>query len=557
MPQIINHTGLSDDQIIPGIVRELAKWSEGMGAGSGSIGFKRPSMFNRQQYVAPDSPYSQFIVAREAVRNDNIVSGVCEVTSALTFQGMKWEGTDPDETDVFNQISRDLDLDNFSRLWFKEDYTYSQAVIGMWWGSKTYKVRGNNVTPAKPVKIPNLEMPLAPIFNPAIDENTGKPVKPKKIKKKKSYNVNVPVGLTFLDPMKVIPVSPTVFGRDRLIWQSSALEMEDIKAVKNGQMYDPILEKFFLDAYVPDRYETIELSRWGCDPNYLIELNPDYVFRIAPTRAPYERFPDHRLKSVFPLLDLKQQLIEADRVALVGQANYILLVKLGTDNAPAHQKELDALQEGMHRLAKVPVLVGDHRLNIEIIVPDQQYSLDGARYDVLDDRILHRCLGAHNLASNRDISIISRTIARVMEAKRLSFRRAMEKHFAEAIMEANPQLVGDAPNLSFTPRNVQLDSDAQITQAVLALRTQKELSRETTLDYFGFDVEVEALRRELEDESGQDDIFGTIVPFSSPGLSPQVAGGAGGRPMGGGQSPANATKATPKTSSGAPSTKKS
>jgi hypothetical protein len=70
-----------------------------------------------------------------------------------------------------------------------------------------------------------------------------------------------------------------------------------------------------------------------------------------------------RLKSVFPLLDLKQQLMEADRVTLVGAANFILLVRQGTKEEPATQEEIDNLKENFKVVAKLPVVVGDHRLS--------------------------------------------------------------------------------------------------------------------------------------------------------------------------------------------------
>lgn len=546
--EIRNETGLPDELVNTHVLKEVARWTESVITKPGS---NKPSIFNRQAYIAPDSPYSQFLVAREAVKNDDIVSGVCEVTTALTFQGIKWEGENADEVDVFNQISGDLDLDDFVRTWFKEDYTFSQAVVGMWWGTKEYKVRGYSVTPATPHKLPDPNTGL-PTFQPQHDEETGKPKKPTKTKKKKKYNLRVPVGLTFLDPMKVIPISPSLFGRDRLVWQSTPGEMELYDRVMNGEQIDPVMEKFFLGQYVPDRDEEKELTKWGVDVKHLLMLNPDYVFRIAPTRVSYERFADLRLRSVFPLLDLKQQLIEADRVALVGQANYILLIKIGEKDNPGQQTELAAMREGVHRLAKVPMLIGDHRLNIEIITPDQQFSLDDKRYGTLDQRILNRCFGAMTIDDSAEGAISSRTVARVLEGKRHALKRELEDHISKAIIEANPDsLKGEAPNLTFMPRNVQLDSDSQIVQAVMALRTQKEISRETILEFFGFDQSVEAQRREFEDESGLDEIFQTTVPFSADGSSPQTDGAQGGRPVGGGQSAQSPqSKTKPKTASG-------
>jgi hypothetical protein len=557
-PDYSNLTGLPDSEVasmMPDILREVGRWTDDVKTRGGKL-----SIFDRHAYVAPDSPYSQFQVARRAVQNDDIVSGVCEVVTGLAFQGLKWEADNIEDADIFNQIAAGLDLDGMVRLWMKEDYTYSQCVVGMWWERKTFKVRGDIVTPAEPDAIPDLSTGL-PSYTPKLDPKTGKPKKPKKTKRKKTYDVTVPVGMTFLDPMKVIPLPPTIFGRDRLAWQSNASEIETYRRVLNGEIPDPIMDKFFkgiLDLTGDSsRAEREYLDKLGCDPRFLIELNPDYVFRIAPTRTPYERFADIRLKSVMPLLDMKQQLMEADRVALIGQANYILLIRVGDKDEPGKPAEITAARKGVQNLAKVPVVVGDHRLQIDIITPDQQWVLDPERYDVIDKRILNRCLGSMISTDDVDPGTTSKSVARVLEMKRHALKRVMEEKIAKAVCEhpANMGKFEDEPNLAFTPRNVQIDSDSQILQAVLSLRTQKEISRETTLELFGFDQDVEAQRRQNEEESGMDDIFQTAVPFAAApgGQSPQMNGAmGGGRPAGGGTTPNSpAKKAQPRTPTGA------
>jgi hypothetical protein len=120
------------------------------------------------------------------------VGGVCDVTEGLMFQGLKWEAEDADDADVFNQIARDLNLDEFARQWHREEFTYSQVVVGMWWGRKTYKLRGKT--------------------------DGGK-------KSKKNQRHLLPPALTFLDPSKVVPLQPGPFGQDRLAWHATKDEI--------------------------------------------------------------------------------------------------------------------------------------------------------------------------------------------------------------------------------------------------------------------------------------------------------------------------------------------
>ena len=56
------------------------------------------------------------------------MGGVAEITESFAFQGVKWEGEEPDDADVFNQISRDLDLDSVIRRMWLETYSISQYV---------------------------------------------------------------------------------------------------------------------------------------------------------------------------------------------------------------------------------------------------------------------------------------------------------------------------------------------------------------------------------------------------------------------------------------------
>lgn len=521
-----NQSGLPDAQVVVGLdrtIREVATWADSVRAAA-----QRPSMFDRSAYAAPDNPYRQMEMAKQALINDDVVSGVADVTEGLAFQGIKWESGEADEADIFNQLSADINLDEFVRTWHREDYTYSQVYVGLWWGTKTYKVRGFNVG----------------------EEG-------KKIRRKREFrSIEVPTAITCLNPLKVVPLGGDIFGRPRLAWHASraeALTIESPEAAFDSVMANFIGSKLTLPKALKD-----ELRGMGIDPNRLYELQN--VFPITRTKAPYEMFSDIRLKSLFGLLDMKQQLMEADRVALVGAANYILLIKKGTKDDPATQPEVDNLKDNFKVIAKLPVIISDHRLEVEIITPAQDYVLQADKYDTLDRRLINRAFGALTVSSsgqrNESTLTVARGIARLLENRRHMLKRSLERNIAREIVERNPDQFKEEPNLAFIPRNVQLDADSQIVQAVMALRTQKELSRETILEYFGFDQSVEAQRREFEEESGLDDIFETVVPFSATdGTSSQVSGARGGRPAGGGDTPQSPQRQTrPRTGSGNPST---
>lgn len=516
----------------------------------------RSSLFDRGKYAASDNPYDHMRIARKAMADDDVVAGAAELTEGMAFQGIKWESDNADETDVMNQIAMEHDLDGIVRKMWREEFAMSQVVQGFWWDWGEFTVRG---------KTPDEK-----------DEETGEVTK-KGQKRKKTYKVWYPRAITTLDSTKVVPVGMLQFGQERLAWQATVQEIAQYDMLTTGLLQDELMDRFYAGKYVcRDIDEETELTQLHVDTTRLILLDENYVHRHTLTKADHERFADVRLKSVFRLLDLKQQLMEMDRVTLIGAANYILLVKKGDKDDPAYPEEINNLQENFNYIAKLPVIFSDHRLTIEIVTPKQDYTLITDKYDVLDNRILARVLNTITAASSRsgqrtdDSLKLARSVARSMENRRHMIRRHLERHIAKAIWE-HPKNKGlfdsEPPALTFVPNRIQLDDDTGIAQSILQLRSMNELSRESVLEYFGFNQAVERMRREFEEQSGMDDVFQTMVPFSSPGVGgnkgaasgnpepePQpdtvpaaqgVNGARGGRPAGGGK-PTQSPKAAPK-----------
>jgi hypothetical protein len=518
---------------------QLQSWVNNMRAVTGQSG-----LFDRGKYVSNDIIYNQMLTARAAVKDDDICASVAELTEGMAFQGLKWESSDWDTTDLFNQMAAEQDLDSLIRKMWREEFTYAQCVCAFWWDQGEFVVRG--------------------------ETEAGN-------KKKRRVKVWYPRAVTLLDAVKVVPVGLLAFGQERLAWKATRQESIAYSAIVNGDLQDELMERFYTGQYIPrDGDELQELTSLQIDCSQLLLLDDRFVARHCTTKPDFERFPDVRLKSVFRLLDMKQQLMESDRVNLIGAANYILLVKKGDKDSPAYPEEIENLKNNYQTLAKLPVIFSDHRLNIEIITPKTEHVLDPDKYEVLDNRIAARLLNTLNSAGARsgqrtdNTLTMSRPVARSMEGHRHMIRRFLEKQIGKAVVE-HPKNVGlfteGTPSLAFTPPNIQLDADPGTVQVLLQARTTGDLSRESFLDYFGFDQEVEAMRVTLE-AAKYDDIFKTRVPFDSPsnndarsgdasgasepgkgtGEAPSAqapAGARGGRPAGGGkpkQSPSGATK---------------
>lgn len=535
-----NLSGLPDEMVLPS-VRETAAYLQ-QHVRETRAQKNKSGLFDRSKFAVVDNPYEQMRAAKKAVDDDDVVSAAADVTEGLVLQGTQWGSVDEVAADLMNQVSASVDLDGYLRTAYREQFTFSQTVTASWWHYQE--------------------------FTPKVRKAGGKANKDgskRSYPSRKSFKLWVPEKLITLDPTCVVPVGQAIFGRERLAWHASA----DMMAAWEGQdmRFDALMSALFTGRYTPTREEEATLTKWGVDPKRLMEFNPDVVWRHTRTKAAYEPFADLRMKSVFRLLDLKQQLLESDRVMLVGAANYILLVKKGTDVQPAAQTEVDNLKEGFTVIAKLPVIVSDHRLTIEIVSPKLDTTLIADKYNVLDSRILSRLFGAPAINSgargDQTAGITTRMMQRHLEGQRHMLRRMVEKQVRDAIWEhpRNREVLAqfkpdEKPSLFFTPRNVQLDNDAQITSAIMAARQSRDLSRESFLEFFGFDQAVEAQRMEREEEI-YDEIFQTAVPFAAApgdgkGAAPsQVSGARGGRPAGGGDPKQSAQSSVkPKTSTG-------
>jgi hypothetical protein len=560
---VINQTTIATGEIaedpeVKKLASALGQWVE-KSRQSSVVG---ASMFNRSLYQVPNTPYDQMRVARHAVREDDIVSGVADASEALAFDGgLKWESSNPDDADVFNQLSADLNLDGKIREMWRECFTVDQFVCAKLWDTVDYQVRGKT--------------------------EQGN-------RKKKKYRIHVPTQLTILKPENVVPVGYGPLRKDELAWQATEHEIGSFHRNFMGgpAAIDPLMTTFFTGVYEPGLDEQSELTSWGVNVERLLKMNPAWVFRHTTTRPDYAKFPDIRLRGVFALLDLKRQLIASDRATLIGAANYILLIRKGAKEQPATAAELGNLKQNYNFLAKLPVIISDHRLEIDIIAPKLDFVLRKDAYDALDNRILTRVLATFvstRAGGTGTTDTFSDILASSIQNRRHMIKRTLEKEIARAVIDhpKNKGIFEDKPSLVFTPRTVSVGTSQPLMQAMLALRTQREISRDTILEYMGLDQSTEAQRVDLEGKI-YDDIFMTQIPFAAPGAggapaagpntpvapakktaapakkatpngtpeSPKVSGARGGRPAGGGsstQSPQSQSK--PKTGNGNASTK--
>jgi hypothetical protein len=363
---VLNDTSVPTGEVISALSQQhpelaaLSRWYSNTNSGVGSE--RRGGIFERDRYVTPKKISDHFKVAQDAAESDDVVSGVLESTEALAFSKMSIECDDLDEADIWNQIASDLNMDSLLRQAWRELFVVSQFYAAMVWGRKNYKVRGRT--------------------------------KDGNLRRREFNNLLVPLGVSFLDPLKVLPVGNFLFGQERLVYIADRMEstrFDEVLAGSNSSNLDPVVSQLFEKKYEPSREEKKflqELTDANLDNLYY--LNPKNVWRHTLTRPDYQRFATVRMLSVFELLDLKQQLRQQDRAYLIGATNFIVLVKKGSDQYPAKNSEIAGLARQVQTSARVPVIVGDHRLSVEIITPKMDSVMRPERYNTIDARITAR-----------------------------------------------------------------------------------------------------------------------------------------------------------------------
>jgi hypothetical protein len=182
-------------------------------------------MFDRGMFTPPENPYDEMRAARNAVKYDGTVSGVAETTEAYAFQGVKWESSNSDDADVFNQIARDQNLDAVVRAMWREEFTYGQFVAVKLWGEREYTVRGTT--------------------------KGGN-------KRKKTYKVWAPLQIRLLDCTKVVTVGGGPLGGEMLAWQATNGEIASYQKAFSGERPDPIMTQLFMGTWQPDMDEARE-----------------------------------------------------------------------------------------------------------------------------------------------------------------------------------------------------------------------------------------------------------------------------------------------------------
>jgi hypothetical protein len=528
----VNETGIDDavvQQAITNQVPELARLTRRLDQWSNDYrgNSREGGLFSQNKYVAPNNMFDEFRLAAQAARDDDIVSNAVETTEQLAFKRVALESQNDDETTIWQQIKDDLNIETRMREIWRELFIVSQCYVAVLWDRKDYRVKGFT--------------------------ESGK-------KSKKVYkNLLVPKGITLLDPCKVLPVGNFMFNQEELVYiadEPEARRFHETLAAENSS--DLIVKQLFTGPYTPSPeflHQIQLLTGQYAMQDRLFKLNPDNVWRITSTRPQYQMFADVRMRSVFELLDMKHNLREMDRADILGNLNAIILVKKGSEKMPATQPELQQASAQVQNSARIPIIVSDHRMEIEIITRKTDNTLRPERYNNLDSRITSRLFqilstGAYSSGTAMDNSPgLFKVIAATMESRRDNIRESLMDNIFDKIYEKNDLLL-DEPAMNFYPRRIALDFDPHFAQYVYDLFIQGQISHETALAEIDITLAEEAAKRRKEQELYSDIFEEPRPPGAGNGTGDQKTDGrTGGGNNNGGGSNQDSFNSNPRTGS--------
>lgn len=510
------HSNTAITQAVATQYPELGKLTRWMSAYEGSN--RSGGLFSQNKYVSPDSIFGEFITAYEAARSDDVISNALDTTENLAFKRARIDSLsdnpDADDLDVWNQIINDLDLVRRMREAWRELFIVSQCYPAVAWTRKKYR--------------------------PKTKTDLGK-------RSKKVYDLVVPRGITYLDPLKVVPMGNFMFGQEDLVYIADPAEKDRLDSSLAGDnKADMVVSQLILGRYEASSAELSDIrkvtkGKGSIREDSLYLLNPENVWRITLTRPDYQRFADVRLRSVFELLDLKHNLREMDRADILGNLNAIILVKKGSKERPGQPAELAQAAAQVQQSSRLPIIVSDERLEIEIITRKTDHTLRPERYNMIDSRIAGRVYqalvtGSYNLGTATDTSInLFKIIASSMQARRDNIRESIQDKVVDQIYERNSKLT-EIPELAFNPSRIAIEFDPHFTQVVYDLFIQGQVSHETVLGEVDISLEAEAVKKARE-KALYGDIFQEVsVPGATNTGDPKTDGRTGGGNNNGGGS---------------------
>lgn len=508
---VVNETGLPDDLVLHGVSTFIEEHASMLGvsagntfqtyANSGSL-LARGSTFR-----VPKNQIEEIVLARDLAERDDDVAATIGAMIATAFgDGMQQVHKDEVTKALFEEIGRHANLDGAFGELYRELLIASSVTTVCAFTQEDFQFTPEG---ADRQRTRRLIAPLVGVL----------PAEQVRVIGNDMFGTGV------------LAYRPATGAQER--WLREFFEPTTTPARKaEMRREDPLLTALVVERLDIQDEEPAVMYPEGHDQPLgqdLYRLNPRMVHRSTFPKGAW-KYPRPILTRNFPLLEAKRLLNLMDYALLQGGSNFLVVAKKGTDQRPALPIEVENLRETVRRASRSGVIVGDHRLNIEIITPDLGELLSAQKRNLIGRKLANALLrvpegemdpGGEQVKARTEI------LQRVVEADRRLLRRHVEAGPYREVARRNQAGLPQGPARLWFPRII-LTGGQWFTDYVLKMRDRGDISRHSAVAAGGFDYENEVAARKREKP---DDRVMTPaeVPFSSPG-QPQDNGP--GRPPG-------------------------
>lgn len=461
------------------------------------------SMLARRRYQTPANVIDEIRLARSLAERDDDVAAVLGETVAIAFgDGYEHQGDDEATVELFTEMAKAkyMNLSHALQEMYRELLISSQVNTAILFTRETinYTLQGSDRRLSKSVAVPL-------------------------------------IGVLHAENIRVI--GNDMFGtgqlayypeQDRLRrWLEKYFNPRTEPAVKAQMGREDRVSANMFTGKVPQGLIEAESSNWGerWSADNLYFLNPKMVHRSTFPKGQW-KYPRPLLTRDFSLLEAKRLLNIMDYALLQGGSNFIVVAKKGSDKRPAQKEEIENLQNVVRTASKTGVIVGDHRLEFEVITPKMEALLNPEKRRLLGRKIVQGMLRIPETAQEQPARSSTanpelESKARVITSDRKMLKAHTEDYIYDEIVNRNPNVFKkEAPCIAFP--KIVLQGTQFFTDYMLKLRDRGDIPRKWAVEYAGFDFDAAVEQRKLEKESGADDILTPAeVPFSTNESGPQ------------------------------------
>lgn len=488
-----NRTDLPDDIVVQAVEEHFLENTAAFGWGTNQryLSYQsQGSMLARAQVFRPPSNVIEEIEqARDiAERDDDVASAIDSIINTAYAAGFSNQHEDEQVQHTFDEMTADNQLLRVLREMHREFLISNQI------NTVTLNVRGHY-----------------DIF-------------PEGVSRVLSRDVITPlIGVLPAERIRVLG-DDTFFNGELAFVPDGQLEIwlraffgEGTSAAKKNEMrrQHPVRAAMFVGP-VKVSYNEHDLFTGGMT---LYRLNPEMVQRTTMAKGEW-KYPRPRLTRNFPLLEAKRLLNIMDFSLLQGGTNFIVVVKKGSDKRPALPEEMQNLSSVVQRASRSGVLIGDHRLSLEIVTPDLKELLNPEKRQMIGRKLSMALLGIPEFGADetgQSVEMFSEMFAANVSADRRAVKEHVERNIWTPTMKRNVKTFGRVKKPSIWFAKIVLSGNEFFLNYLLKMYDRGDLPRKFMVEYGGYDFDAVKAQKEREQEHGHDEIFTPPpVPFSAP-----------------------------------------